>query len=155
MKEEDYRAHFYATIIVPIKSEFYNTDNISDANYVNTSALRNRELPPVYFLFQKRPQFQHQFQRTRFIENRDRYIAMYKNGVFYHIMTEKRKTDELLLYKKNIEAMFPEDYEKVVNLLKEMLEKFYKVRVREKSTVVYFDSNNGRYEESGRFRTVS
>lgn len=97
--------------------------------------------------FQVRPQFRHNYERNKFLHNRDRYLIAYLNGNKY-ILLRQKKNEEITVYSKVVEKLFP-DNSNALTVLKESLGKFYKkVSVEEKSDVRDYDESERSIHES-------
>lgn len=102
---------------------------------------------PVEFhkAYQQRPveRFPHNYERDKFLHNRDRYIMMYFNGRAY-IILRCRNREEITLYQKPFDIAFPEDSERVIFILEKLIRKFYdEVSVEDKSEIQETDLSNG------------
>ena len=123
-----------------------------DGNYVHDVTNRWGGFR-AYRVWQARPsaEFAHQYLRERFLENRDVYVAFNKDGQVLHVLSEKVLTGEVILYKKDMEEVFGKDSELAIEVARELLSKFFKVRVRPRSGVKYYDNSSGRYRDHGEF----
>jgi len=107
----------------------------------------------VFFtVFQKRPEFQHNYQRDRFLDTRDVYIGASYRGSVIHMLTLVRKSGEIILYAENFNFIFNDT--EAIKAAKELLSQFYKVRVKKTSKVVTYDGSEGRYGNHDRFRKI-
>lgn len=102
--------------------------------------------------YETRPRdFRHNYQRDKFLSQRDKYIVGYKARRSYHLLTEHNK-NEIVLYENNLQTMFGEDTSKAVKLLTKMLHRMYDVvRVEEHSNLSVYDTSNNRHESRESF----
>lgn len=105
--------------------------------------------------YEVRPEsFNHNYQRDKFLQVRDKYMYALLDGNRIHILTEKNK-NEVILFTKPLNRVFGKDTNKVVKLLTKMLHRMYDtISVEEKSGVHFFDTSNSRIGSNGRFSEV-
>ena len=147
MNKDELHRFFYVNVIARLKGVVNEYGDNVDSAMGSSDWFR---------LYQSRPsQFNHNYLRDRFLENRDIYIASIGNSEVIHILTEKVATGEVIIFRENLYKVFPKNKELALETLKELLDKFFTVRVRAKSTVVKFDSSqSGRTGDHGRFARV-
>ena len=147
MNKDELHRFFYANVIARLKGVVDEYGDNVDSVMGSSDWFR---------LYQSRPsRFNHNYLRDRFLENRDIYIACIVASEAIHILTEKVATGEVIIFRENLYKIFPGHKELALETLKELLDKFFTVRVRAKSTVVKFDSSqSGRTGSHGRFTRV-
>ena len=144
MNKDELHRFFYMNVIARLKGVVNEYGDNIDLVMGNDNWIK---------LYQSRPsEFNHNYLRDRFLENRDIYIAYVGDTEVIHILTEKVATGEVIIFRENLYRVFPDNKELALETLKELLDKFFTVRTRATSTVVKFDtSQSGRTGSHGRF----
>lgn len=144
------RSMFYTWVIGQLKNVLDESGRqVADSFQHNTFRL--------YLGWQPRDRdFAHNYERNKFLRHRDKYIyaSIENTGRSIHLLTEHRRNN-VVVYQKNMQAVFGEDSEKAIKVLVALLHKFYdKVDIAERSTLENYDISNNRYQEMERFHEI-
>ena len=105
--------------------------------------------------FQPRPteNFTHNYEREKFLHNRDKFIVIrYNNSNLIAVKCYRR--DYITIYRRPFELVFGKDSHRVLTILEKLLNKFYEdVKFEEVSHLNELDASPGR--SSNRMRVVN
>ena len=102
--------------------------------------------------FQPRPSqnFAHNYERDKFLHNRDRFILLNTRNVSM-IAVQCRNRDYITMYRKPFELVFQKHHEKFIAILEKLLRKFYdEVIVEDMSDIREVDLSTGRSQNRHR-----
>lgn len=149
-KNYDLHSLFYYRVLALLKS-FVDEDNQA-LPYV----FEDEEAPVCSLGFTPRGDayqaLRHNFQRDKFLNNRDQLLYMKKNGDSIEGVVALRKvhnTDSIVIYQNSLRFIFGEDYEEARQELTQILKKFYYVTEAEQCELnrIDFSSSRGNSNE--------
>lgn len=106
--------------------------------------------------YQQRPGvFRHNYQRNKFLRDRDRYIVGVLRGENIHILTEHNKR-HIVIYEASLRAFFGRDSDKVLKTMTKMLGNVYDtVKLEHSSPITTYDvEERSRDGYTARFNAV-
>lgn len=141
MKEYNYHALFYYRVLSTMQS-LKGDGGVS----LSDTYSRKKDEPRFGFAYEPRPNFEFQYQRDKYLVSRDRYVLIGKHGEDQQTVLVKYNADndEATIYRKALDYIFGEEGKEAFNELKELLEKFYTVKVEDKSNLTEVDTSTGR-----------
>lgn len=153
MKELDFHSLFYYCLVSPLQGLVGG-----DGSYFESRYPRTGNEPVFKICWERRPNFEYQYQREKFLAERPRMVvsggANLPTESYVMLLKESNGGKNVTLYKRAVAHLFGKRSEEALNELKELLDKFYTVTVEERSNDEEVDFSNDRHEARYRIQRV-
>lgn len=146
MKDYDYHALFYYLLLGPLQGL-----NGGEGMSLKDLYRPKKDDPKFRFGYQPRPDFRYQYEREKFLVSRPKLVtisgreASIQNSAI--LLQESNDGNDVILYRKAVDYIFGEHAKEALAELKELLGKFYNLKVEDSSSYSTIDLSKSRNGE--------